>query len=127
MRALLRSADGVREGTQVPSSSPRRHRAMTNIQEAQARLPIAPHVLPHARSPLRDRRFRWLWAAAVVSYTGTWLQHTAAGWLMTSFTSSPAMVALVPAASSLPVLLAILPAGAVADVCDRRRVLLVTQ
>ena len=100
---------------------------MTNIQEAQARLPIAPHVLPHARSPLRDRRFRWLWAAAVVSYTGTWLQHTAAGWLMTSFTSSPAMVALVPAASSLPVLLAILPAGAVADVCDRRRVLLVTQ
>jgi predicted MFS family arabinose efflux permease len=100
---------------------------MTNIQEVQARLPIAPHVLPHARSPLRDRRFRWLWAAAVVSYTGTWLQHTAAGWLMTSFTSSPAIVALVPAASSLPVLLAILPAGAVADVCDRRRVLLVTQ
>jgi predicted MFS family arabinose efflux permease len=62
-----------------------------------------------------------------VSYTGTWLQHTAAGWLMTSFTSSPAMVALVTAASSLPVLLSILPAGAVADVCDRRRLLLVTQ
>jgi MFS family permease len=68
-----------------------------------------------------------LWAAAVVSYTGTWLQHTAAGWLMTSFTSSPAMVALVTAASSQPVLLSILPAGAVADVCDRRRLLLVTQ
>lgn len=46
---------------------------------------------------------------------------------MTSFTTSPAMVALVPAASSLPVLLAILPAGAMADVCDRRRLLLVTQ
>jgi predicted MFS family arabinose efflux permease len=62
-----------------------------------------------------------------MSYTGTWLQHTAAAWLMTSFTSSPAMVALVTAASSLPVLLSILPAGAVADVCDRRRLLLVTQ
>jgi MFS family permease len=62
-----------------------------------------------------------------VSYTGTWLHHTAAGWLMTSFSSSPAVVALVPAASSLPVLLSILPAGAAADVCDRRRLLLVTQ
>jgi predicted MFS family arabinose efflux permease len=62
-----------------------------------------------------------------VSYTGTWLHHTAAGWLMTSFTSSPAVVALVPAASSLPVLLSILPAGAAADVCDRRRLLLGTQ
>ncbi len=79
------------------------------------------------RSPLRNRQFRWLWVSALASYTGTWLQHTAAAWLMTSFTSSPAMVALVPAASSLPVLLAILPAGAMADVCDRRRLLLVTQ
>jgi Transmembrane secretion effector len=44
---------------------------------------------------------------------------------MTAFTSSPAMVALMPTASSLPVLLAILPAGAGADVCDCRCVLLV--
>jgi MFS family permease len=77
--------------------------------------------------PLREPLFRRLWMAAVVSYTGTWMQNLGAGWLMASLTDSPFMVALVQAAISLPVFLIILPAGALADLVDRRRLLLATQ
>jgi MFS family permease len=80
-----------------------------------------------AWSPIRERLFRSLWIASLVSYTGTWMQNVGAGWLMTSLTMSPLMVSLVTAASSLPVFLVILPAGALADILDRRRLLLITQ
>src|SRR5579871_820845 len=80
-----------------------------------------------ALAPLREPLFRSLWIAAVVSYTGTWMQNVGAGWLMTSLTMSPLLVGLVQAASSLPVFLVALPAGALADMVDRRRLLLITQ
>lgn len=85
---------------------------------------------PHDRSPwapLREPLFRSLWVAAVISYIGTWMQNVGAGWLMTQLTMSPLMVSLVQAASTLPVFLVILPAGALADMVDRRRLLLITQ
>src|SRR5215467_11141921 len=78
-------------------------------------------------SPLREPLFRSLWIAAVISYTGSWMQNVATGWLMTSLTSSPMWVALVQVAVSLPVLLIALPAGALADIVDRRKFLLFTQ
>jgi predicted MFS family arabinose efflux permease len=78
-------------------------------------------------APLREPLFRSLWVAAVISYTGTWMQNVGAGWLMTQLTISPLMVSLVQAASLLPVFLVILPAGALADMVDRRRLLLITQ
>lgn len=78
-------------------------------------------------APLREPLFRSLWMAAVISYTGTWMRNVGAGWLMTQLTTSPLMVSLVQAASTLPVFLVILPAGALADMVDRRRLLLVTQ
>jgi MFS family permease len=80
-----------------------------------------------ALAPLREPLFRSLWFAAVISYTGTWMQNVGAGWLMTQLTVSPLMVGLVQAASTLPVFLVILPAGALADMVDRRRFLLITQ
>src|SRR4051812_47773836 len=80
-----------------------------------------------ALAPLREPLFRSLWIAAVISYTGTWMQNVGAGWLMTQLTMSPLMVSLVTAATTLPVFLVILPAGALADVVDRRRFLLITQ
>lgn len=80
-----------------------------------------------AWAPLRERLFRDLWTAAVVSYTGKWIQIVGAGWLMASLTNSPLMVSLVQSASALPVFLVILPAGALADMVDRRRLLLFTQ
>src|SRR6266850_4572565 len=58
---------------------------------------------------------------------GTGMQNVGAAWAMTSLSPSPLMVALVQSATSLPVLVAGLPAGAVADIVDRRRLLLVTQ
>jgi predicted MFS family arabinose efflux permease len=78
-------------------------------------------------TPLRQPLFRSLWIAAVISYTGTWMQNVGAGWLMTTLTTSPLKVALVQAAATLPVFLVILPAGALADMMDRRRLLLITQ
>src|SRR5882757_2424186 len=80
-----------------------------------------------ALAPLREPIFRSLWIAAVISYTGTWMQNVGAGWLMTQLTTSPLMVGLVQAAAAVPVFLVVLPAGALADMVDRRRLLLFTQ
>ena len=80
-----------------------------------------------AWAPLTEPLFRSLWIAAVVSYTGTWMQNMGAGWLMTELTTSPLVVSLVQAAAAIPVFLVILPAGALADMVDRRRLLLFTQ
>ena len=80
-----------------------------------------------AWDPLREPLFRSLWIAAVISYTGTWMQNVGAGWLMTQLTTSPLMVGLVQAAAAIPVFLVVLPAGALADMVDRRRLLLFTQ
>ena len=78
-------------------------------------------------APLGEPLFRRLWIAAVISYTGTWMQNVGAGWLMTLLTVSPFMVGLVQAAATLPVFLITLPAGALADMVDRRKLLLVAQ
>ena len=86
--------------------------------------PLARH---DAMGPLHEPLFRSLWLAAVVSYTGTWMQNTGAAWLMTSLTMSPLMVGLVQAAGSIAVFLVVLPAGALADIVDRRKLLLFTQ
>src|SRR5213594_1037317 len=71
--------------------------------------------------------FRSVWIATIVSNIGTWMHEVGAGWLMTSLSSSPSMVALVEAADSLPVMLLALPAGAIADIVDRRRLLIAVQ
>jgi MFS family permease len=79
-------------------------------------------------APLRQSVFRALWLASAFSSIGTWMHDVAAVWLMTSLApDSPLLVALMQAASSLPFFLLALPAGAIADVIDRRKMLLVTQ
>src|SRR5213593_275831 len=80
-----------------------------------------------AWAPLSHPVFRALWISSLVSNIGTWMQNVGAAWAMTSLSPSPLMVALVQSATSLPVFLVGLPAGAVADIVDRRRLLLVTQ
>jgi MFS family permease len=77
--------------------------------------------------PLRFRVFRMLWIAALVSNIGSWMQLVAAAWLMTSLTASAAMVALLQTASAGPSFVFALPAGALADVLDRRRLVIVSQ
>jgi len=82
---------------------------------------------PSAWSPLRRPLFRALWVADVASNVGTWMHDAAAAWLMTLLAPSPLMVSLVQAATTLPLFLLALPAGALADVFDRRRILLAAQ
>ena len=76
-------------------------------------------------SPLRRPVFRALWIAGLASNLGTWVQNVGAAWLMTSLAPEPFVVALVQAASNLPFFLLAIPAGALADVVDRRRLALV--
>ncbi len=80
-----------------------------------------------AWTPLRRPLFRALWLASVGSQIGTWIHDVGAAWLMTTLSPSPFMVSLVQAATALPLFLLAVPAGALADVVDRRRLLLVTQ
>jgi len=77
--------------------------------------------------PLTEPLFRALWIATVASNIGTWMEDVGESWLMVSLTTSPMLVALVETAGSLPIVLLALPAGALADVVDRRRLLLITQ
>src|SRR6516225_4384041 len=83
--------------------------------------------LPPAWGALRYPVFRWLWIATVVSNIGTWMYNAASGWLMTSLNPSPLIVSLVQVANSLPLFLFALPAGALADVVDKRRLILVLE
>ncbi|MEQ1805509.1 MAG: MFS transporter, partial [Burkholderiaceae bacterium] len=80
-----------------------------------------------APSPLRNPVFRMLWGVWVTANICMWMNDVAAAWLMTTLTTSPVMVALVATAASLPVFLLGLPSGALADIVDRRRLLLFTQ
>jgi MFS family permease len=80
-----------------------------------------------AWSPLWEPIFRALWIATVASNLGTWMEDVGESWLMLSLTKSPILVALVETAGSLPIVLLALPAGALADVCGKRRLVLVTQ
>src|SRR5262250_2488113 len=78
-------------------------------------------------APFHHPAFAVLWTATVVSNIGTWMQNAAAGWLMTTLNPDPFVVSLVQVAGSLPMFLFALPAGALADIVDRRRLLIAIQ
>lgn len=80
-----------------------------------------------AWEPLRLPLFRAIWTASLISSLGTWMQQVANGWLMTTLKAEPFMVSAVEVANTLPMALLALPAGALADLIDRRRYLLLTQ
>jgi MFS family permease len=71
--------------------------------------------------------FAVIWIASIVSYVGTAMFDTASGWLMTSLSADPLAVSLVQVAVSLPLFLFTLPAGALADVIDSRRLLILVE
>lgn len=76
-------------------------------------------------APLKHRAFALLWTATLISNIGTWMHDVSAAWLMTSLSPSPFVVAMVQAATSGAMALFALPAGAMADLFDRKRLLLV--
>ncbi|MET3842227.1 MFS transporter [Bradyrhizobium sp. OAE829] len=77
-------------------------------------------------APLRHAVFRRIWLASLVSNLGLLIQGVGAAWAMTQMTSSADKVALVQTALMLPIMLISMPAGAIADMHDRRVVALVS-
>lgn len=82
---------------------------------------------PSPFAPLRNRIFMAIWIAAMVSNVGTWVQSVGEKWLMAEITRSPLLMSLIETGSTLPMLVLSMPGGAIADIVDRRRLLLLTQ
>src|SRR5258706_8002143 len=82
---------------------------------------------PSLWRPLRTPIFRNLLIAAVMSDIGTFMQTVGAAWLMVSLGAGPMYVALTQTASALPFFVFALPAGAIGDIVDRRRLILYTE
>src|SRR5580704_10358591 len=88
----------------------------------------APLFSAEAWSPLKVELFRSLYIATSIAQIGTWVREAGGPWLMTELTNGRAdMVARVLVFSNLPICLFSVFAGALADVLDRRKLLLVTQ
>lgn len=75
-------------------------------------------------APFSHRVFAVLWVASLLGNIGTWIRDVGAGWLMTTMSASATAVAMVQVATTLPIFLLSLPAGALADIVNRRRLLL---
>jgi len=75
-------------------------------------------------SPFHHLVFAVIWTATLVANIGTWMYSGASAWLMTSLNADPLVVSLVQVATSLPLFLFAVPAGALADIVDKRRFLI---
>lgn len=89
--------------------------------------PTSPAPSTSAWAPLAFRIYRLIWLAVLASNIGTWMQTVGAQWLLVSLPNAATLVALVQTADTLPDLLFALPGGALADIFDRRRFLIVLQ
>jgi MFS family permease len=78
-------------------------------------------------APLRSPVYRALWIAQFVSNLGTWMQTVGAQWMLVESPDAAVLVPLVQTATTLPVMLLALPSGVLADLVDRRRLLIATQ
>ncbi|MCQ4323965.1 MFS transporter [Stutzerimonas stutzeri] len=78
-------------------------------------------------APLRQTLFSVLWVATIIGNTGSFIRDVASAWIMTDLSPSPAAVALVQAAATLPIFLLAIPAGVLSDILDRRRLLIAIQ
>jgi MFS family permease len=88
---------------------------------------VPDHHSSSVLAPFGSRHFMVLWIATVMSNVGTWMHDVSAGWLMTSLSPSPLFVALVQTATTLPIFLFALPAGALADIVNKRKLLVTVQ
>lgn len=78
-------------------------------------------------APLRQTFFAVLWVATIIGNTGSFIRDVASAWIMTDLSPSPAAVALVQAAATLPIFLLAIPAGVLSDILDRRKFLIAIQ
>jgi MFS family permease len=86
--------------------------------------PQTPVATSSPWSPFRHTNFAVLWTATVIANIGTWMYNAASGWLMTSLNPDPFVVSMVQVATTLPMFLFAVPAGALADIVDRRKFLI---
>src|SRR5215467_7834323 len=90
--------------------------------------PSSPHAGSRAAlAAFRHPTFTVVWIATVVSNLGGWVSAAASGWLMTALDPEPFIVSLVQVATNAPLFLLALPAGALTDIVDRRKFLLVSE
>jgi MFS family permease len=78
-------------------------------------------------APLRHSLFAVIWVATVLGNTGTFMRDVASAWLVTDLSASPAAVAMIQTAGTLPIFLFAIPAGVLSDILDRRRFLITIQ
>ncbi|RMC38885.1 MFS transporter [Paracoccus siganidrum] len=90
-------------------------------------VPPPPPLKPSSLAPFRHADFRLLWSATLVSNFGGLVQAVGAAWLMTQLTDSATLIALVQASNTLPIMLLALASGALADIFDRKTLLLTAQ
>ena len=88
-------------------------------------MPRSAHQSPFA--PFRHRDFRTLWTATLISNFGALVQSVGAAWMMTQLTDSATLIALVQASNTLPIMIFALISGALADIFDRKTLLLAAQ
>jgi predicted MFS family arabinose efflux permease len=86
--------------------------------------PPSEHIAPVPRGAFHYTAFTVVWTATLVSNIGAWMYNAASGWLMVSLDADPLVVSLVQVANTLPIFLFALPAGALADIGDKRRFLI---
>lgn len=79
-----------------------------------------------ALAPFRRRAFFWLWLGMLVASMATWMQTVGAQWLLVQ-SANATIVALVQAATALPMMLLALPSGVLADALDKRWMLIAVQ
>jgi MFS family permease len=94
------------------------------MAEPETKTPLNTPAAASPWSPFQHAAFSVLWTATVVANIGTWMYNAAAGWLITMLTPDPLVVSLIQVATSVPMFLFALPAGALADILDKRRLLL---
>jgi MFS family permease len=97
----------------------------SNMSTSQTQSPTL--TPPSPWSPFRHATFAVVWSATVVSNIGGWMYSAASGWLMTSLNADPFVVSLVQVASSVPMFLFAVPAGALGDIIDKRKFLIAAE
>src|SRR4051812_6982380 len=88
---------------------------------------VTPALAGSTWAPLQSPVFRALWIAQFVFNLGTWMQTVGAQWMLVGDPRAAVLVPLVQTATTLPVMLLALPSGVLADLVDRRRLLIATQ
>src|SRR2546428_372941 len=109
----------------APARTLRRHQSRKESGHGKQACSTQPTISPW--SPFRHAAFTLLWAATVVANIGSWMSSAASGWLMTSLDPDPFIVSMVQVATTLPMFLFALPAGALADIVDRRKLLILVE